>query len=84
MVSIGFAGGKSGEGMLPRSRQGTGWIDVWRQCDLVKEIGQTCGRSAAMRPERDRGEEFGDRRKACLVLNQAKPKGAFLAGGESV
>ena len=23
-----------------------------RQCDLVKEIGQTCGRSATMRPEK--------------------------------
>lgn len=24
---------------------------VLRQCDLVKEIGQTCGRSATVRPE---------------------------------
>jgi len=33
-----------------RSRQVTGCIDVVRRSDLVKEIGQTCNRSATVRP----------------------------------
>ena len=49
---LSFAGSELREGRLSRSRQVTGCIVLLRQCDLVKEISQTCGRSATMRPER--------------------------------
>ena len=49
---LSFAGSELRESTLSRSRQVTGCIVLLRQCDLVKEIGQTCGRSATMRPER--------------------------------
>jgi hypothetical protein len=49
MVSIGIACGELRERILSRSRQFTGWICVLRHYDLVKEIGQTCGRSATVR-----------------------------------
>ena len=49
---LSFAGGELQESTLSRSRQVTGCIGLLRQRDLVKEIGQTCGRSATMRPER--------------------------------
>src|SRR5215470_17243928 len=38
------------EERFSRSRQVTGCIDCLRHCDLVKEIGQTCDRSATVRP----------------------------------
>ena len=45
------------EERFSRSRQVTGWIRVMRRSDLVKEIGQTCDRSATVRP-------------ACRTLNR--------------
>src|SRR5436190_11919882 len=38
------------EERFSRSRQVTGCIVLVRHCDLVKEIGQTCDRSATVRP----------------------------------
>src|SRR5579875_221685 len=38
------------EERFSRSRQVTGWIVFLGQCDPVKEIGQTCDRSATVRP----------------------------------
>ena len=38
------------EERFSRSRQVTGCIGLVRHCDLVKEIGQTCDRSATVRP----------------------------------
>jgi len=40
------------EERFSRSRQVTGWIGSVRRFDLVKEIGQTCDRSATVRPAR--------------------------------
>jgi hypothetical protein len=40
------------EERFSRSRQVTGWIRVMRRFDLVTEIGQTCDRSATVRPLR--------------------------------
>ena len=45
------------EKRFSRSRQVTGWIEFLRRCDLVMEIGQTCDRSATVRP-------------ACRTLNR--------------
>ena len=45
------------EKRFSRSRQVTGWIGWLRHSDLVKEIGQTCDRSATVRP-------------ACRTLNR--------------
>src|SRR5271157_1041827 len=38
------------EERFSRSRQVTGCIGLLRHCDLVKEIRQTCDRSATLRP----------------------------------
>src|SRR5436190_10029490 len=40
------------EERFSRSRQVTGCIALMRRSDLVKEIGQTCDRSATVRPAR--------------------------------
>jgi hypothetical protein len=39
------------EKRFSRSRQVTGCIGLVRRSDLVKEIGQTCDRSATVRPD---------------------------------
>jgi hypothetical protein len=46
------------------SRQATGWIRALRQCDLVKEISQTCEPKRHRKAELDLEQESGDRRKA--------------------